>query len=61
MGCNLKQNDQGKAVFEQKHRKGEGVSLVNTQGQGNMFQVLGMVSELAKAGWSSGGGWSGEE
>lgn len=46
-------NDQGKVIFEQIPKKGEGVSLVNTQGLGNVVQVLGIVSELAKASWSS--------
>lgn len=42
-------NDQGKVIFEQIPKKGEGVRLVNTQGLGNVVQVLGIVSELAKA------------
>lgn len=50
MGCSLKQNVQGKVTLEQIPEKGEGVSLVNTQCLGNVFQVEGIVSELAKAG-----------
>lgn len=34
-------------------RKVRGVSLVNTQGLGNVFQVEDIIRELAKPGWSS--------